>query len=70
MLILLVPYSRFFKKKDFTLKEVITFNIDDPFPGVSVPLSQAPEDPEEDGDKDKEDDADTDEDEDDEEDDG
>jgi hypothetical protein len=64
ILILLVTSGRYDKKKDFSLKEMITFNIDAPFPGVSVPLAQAQEDFEDDGNEDKNADADAEEDED------
>jgi hypothetical protein len=54
---------RYDKKKVFTLKDMITCNIDVPFPGVSVPLEQALEELDKDGDEDKNNDTDTDEDE-------
>ena len=54
--------DRYDKKKEFSLKEMITFNIDVPFHGVSVPLAQAQEDSEEDGNEDKNADADAEED--------
>jgi hypothetical protein len=57
ILVLLVPSGRYDKKKDFSLKEMITFNIDVLFPEVSILLVQAHEDLEDDGNEDKDADA-------------